>query len=272
MEEYINKYEQLKKIVVYSFEVTEGGIGDCIKFFIYALIICIKYNYKLYYLINNIPLEQFIRLKYDKMYITKNKLHNFKIIHNESQLLHIGENVYHIVKPMIFYNSISYDKIPKHINNIFYFSDEVKLNSKNLLSPDISNYSSIHLRLGDKFLETDKSFVMVKNDVREYSEEKLFMCIEKNIQSNIEENKSKNIVFFCDNNSYKQKIKEKYSQIIITNCNIGHTSLTNTTLQQILDAVTEFYLLTNSDHIYCASISGFPIIASKFNNIPLTIL
>ncbi len=264
MEQYINNYEQLKKIVVYSFDVTEGGIGDCIKFFIYALIICIKYNYKLYYLINNIPLEQFIRLKYDKMYITKNQLKKIQIINYESQLLNLHENVYNIVKPMIFYNSISYEKIPQYINNIFYFSDEVKLNSKKLLSSDIINYNSIHLRLGDKFLETDKSFVMVKNDVRKYDEEKLFKCIE--------ENQSKNIIFFCDNNSYKLKIKEKYNQIIITNCNIGHTSLTNTSIQQILDAVTEFYLLTNSEHIYCGSISGFSIIASKFNNIPITIL
>ena len=58
------------------------------------------------------------------------------------------------------------------------------------------------------------------------------------------------ILFFCDNNNYKLKIKKKYKNIIITDAQIGHTSLSNTTNKQILDAVTEFYLLTNSQLIY----------------------
>ena len=33
---------------------------------------------------------------------------------------------------------------------------------------------------------------------------------------------------------------------IITNCQIGHTSLLNTTLKQLLDGITEFYILTSS--------------------------
>ena len=85
----------------------------------------------------------------------------------------------------------------------------------------------------------------------------------------IEENNDKNIIFFCDNNAYKLKIKKKYSNIMITNCVIGHTSLTNTTEKQVLDSVTEFYLMTNSDKIIMASRSGFSITASKFKNIIL---
>ena len=79
------------------------------------------------------------------------------------------------------------------------------------------NYISIHLRLGDKFLETDKVFVLCKEDVRTYNEEKLFELIEINY--------NKNILFFCDNNNYKLKIKTKYDKIIITDYDIGHTSL-----------------------------------------------
>jgi hypothetical protein len=209
MEKYINEYDSLTKKVVYSFDITEGGIGDCIKFFIYLLNLCISQKYKLYYLVNNISLEQYIKLKYSKMYITQNQLHNdyVKIINNESQLFNINENIYYVVKPMILYSSIAYDKIPPIIKNIFYFSEEVILNSKKILSYD-NPYSSIHLRLGDKFLETDKSFVMSKNDTRTYDEEKLFKFIEENI-------KDKRVVFFCDNNAYKLKIKEKYNDIIL---------------------------------------------------------
>ena len=75
------------------------------------------------------------------------------------------------------------------------------------------------------------------------------------------------ILFFCDNNKYKLKIKNEYNNIIITDANIGHTSLLNTTEKQVLDTITEFYLLTNSQLIYAASKSGFSYMASRFNNV-----
>ena len=142
---------------------------------------------------------------------------------------------------------------------MFYFSDEVKINT--LFLNNDQNYISIHLRLGDKFLETDKSFVLCKEDVRPYNEEKLFGFIKQNY--------NKNILFFCDNNNYKLKIKAQYNKIIITDYDIGHTSLSNTTSIQVLNTITDFYLLSNSEQIYMASFSGFPIMASKFKNIPI---
>jgi hypothetical protein len=39
-----------------------------------------------------------------------------------------------------------------NINDVFEFSEEIKLNSYNLLP---TKYISLHLRLGDKYLETD---------------------------------------------------------------------------------------------------------------------
>ena len=113
--------------------------------------------------------------------------------------------------------------------------------------------------MGDKYLETPQNYIGCTHDSRIFSEEKIDEFI----------NQSKNHIFFCcDNNSYKLKMKERYD-ILITNCNIGHTSLSNTTDSQVLDAITEFYILTNSTMIYAASYSGFSIMASKFNNIPL---
>jgi hypothetical protein len=63
------------------------------------------------------------------------------------------------------------------------------------------------------------------------------------------------------------QIKEKYKQIIIANSEIGHTGHTNTTNTQALDAITEFYILSNSQLIYAASYSGFSKVASQFKNI-----
>lgn len=246
MDIYINNYDLFNKIIIYNFEMGDGGIGDCIKFFMFILDSCIKNNTRLYYKNNNIEIEKYIKLIYDKMYIDEDKIKQLDCVE--------------IVKPEIYYSTINYN-YSIDIKDVFYFTNEVKINCKNLFPQDIINYISIHLRLGDKYLETEKQFVLCKEDIRNFSEEK--------IHKFIEENYNKNIFFCCDNNKYKFKIKEKYNNIIITNCDIGHTSLSNTTKKQVLDGITEFYILTNSKMIFGASSSGFSIIASKFNNIPL---
>jgi hypothetical protein len=263
MDEYIQNYENYQVKLVYDFKLNCGGIGDCIRFFIYALNISIKNKYQLYYLANNIPIENYILLKYKKMQIKKEELGDVVILDSINSISNIIDNKYYIITPFIFYNYFI-DNNNINIDDVFIFSDEVKLNVSSLLIGNISQYVSIHLRLGDKHLETDKSFVFCYTDERIYDENSLFKCIE--------ENYDKNIIFFCDNNNYKLKIKLKYNNIIITSCKIGHTGLLNTTNEQILDTVTEFYLLTNSEKIYSCSTSGFSLLASKFKNIPYILI
>ena len=143
-----------------------------------------------------------------------------------------------------------------NIGDVFYFSDEIINNSLLIFPKSISNYISIHLRLGDKFLEIKnkriKNIIDKKNDIRYFSLE----------------NKDEYIFFCCDNYSFRQKTKDKYNNIIITNGEIGHTSYLITSPKQILDSLTELYLLTKSKKIYAASSSGFSIVAANFNNIP----
>ena len=245
MENYIKNYKLYDKKIIYDFKLGSGGIGDNIKFFMFILESCMKNNTALYYKINNIDNEKYIKLKYDVMYV------------DESKIKELGTVT--LVKPQKYYfMNINYSI---NVNEVFYFSDEVKLNSKSLFPENISDYISIHLRLGDKYLETNEKYIQCKDDKRNFSEAK--------IHKFITEHSNENIFFCCDNNAYKLKLKEKYNNIIITNCQIGHTSLSNTTSNQILDAITEFYILTNSKQIFAASESGFSRTASKFNNIPL---
>ena len=241
MEEYIQNYKLFDKSVVYNFELGNGGIGDYIKFFMFVLEDCMKNNKKLYCKKNNIEIEKYIKLKYD-MYIE-----NLESLEN-----------YEIVSPYMYYSTIN-TNFTLNINEVFYFTDEIIENSKRLYDQQ-HQHISLHLRLGDKYLETDRKYVMVKDDTRKFSQEKIYEIIEK---------ETRPIFFCCDNQHYKLKIKNRYPNIIITNCKIGHTSLSNTTSEQIIDAITEFYILTNSEIIYSASNSGFSEIASKFNNIPL---
>tara|TARA_B110000977_G_C11064957_1_gene487437 strand:+ start:143 stop:922 length:780 start_codon:yes stop_codon:yes gene_type:complete len=246
MENYIDNFKNFTKTSVYDFKLGNGGIGDYLKFYMIILTKCMRKNIKFYHKINNIDIEKYIKLKYDFLYISSEEISKLKNVTIE--------------KPCHYYNNDEYDG-NIHLNEIFYFDDIVKTNVKNILSPLPINYISIHLRLGDKFLETDKKYVCCKDDRRNFSSENLYKFIE--------DNNDKNIIFFCDNNSEKLKVKNKYNNIIITTSQIGHTSLSNTTNKQILDSITDFYILSNSQLIYSASYSGFSKMASKFNNIKL---
>lgn len=260
MEDYLKKYDSFTKIIVFDFKKGHGGIGDCIKFFMHTLNLCMKYNIKLFYLVNNNLLEKYLKLKYEKMYINKtNILESFMC--NTHEVEHLQDGIYNIMEPALFYSVYNDNNMVIPINEVFTFSDEVKINGCRLNVNNVSNYISLHLRLGDKYLETDHSFVLVKHDARIFNED--------NIVHFIHANSDKNILFFCDNHAYKLHMKTKCKNVIILNCDIGHTSLSNTTDAQILDAITEFYLMTNSEQICSASYSGFSVMAAKFNNIPI---
>ena len=187
------------------------------------------------------------------MYITRSQLHDLN-------------NKFKIYKPYDFYNDwdtpskqkIAINKINIPFSDIFIFSKDAINNANRLLN--INNYISIHVRLGDKFLETDPNFVVCKNDTRNYDQ--------MTIDNYINNNKDKNILLFSDNKAYKLTMKNKFNNIFITDINIGHTSLTNTNNLQTLNTISELYLLSNSKEILCNQ-SGFAIVASKFYNKPL---
>lgn len=259
MENYLKVYDTLDRKIVYDFRLGSGGIGDLTKFYMHLFNICIEQNIKIHYLVNNIPAEKYLKLVHPKMYITpetilKNKYH---IIQQLADISSINNRDYYIIQPFAFYDTFSFDNITIPLQEVFFFTDEVKRN----LILQSEKYISLHLRMGDKHLETDKRFVCCKEDSRTFHE--------ANISEFIENNKDKQILFLCDNNSYKLKLKARYEQIRITYFDIGHTSFINTTDQQVLNTLKEFYLLSNSEEIYIASYSGFSRMASKFKNIPI---
>jgi len=251
MQYYINNFNSFEKKIVYDFKLGNGGIGDSLKFFMYILDNCIKNNERLYYKKNNLLIEKYIKLKYPFMYINQSM-----IDHNQSLIDH---DSWTFVHPGLYYGTFN-TNYSIDIKDVFYFTDKVKLNASHIFPKIVTDYVSIHLRLGDRFLETDQSFVLCTHDQRHFSEECLYNLIEKNY--------NENIFFCCDNAAFKLKLQIKYNKLIMTTCRIGHSSLNNTTKHQVLDAITEFYILTNSKIIYGASQSGFSLLASKFNNVP----
>lgn len=240
---YINSFPSLEKNIIYDFQITKGGIGDYLKFFMSCLIYCISNNFRFYKKNNFLIIDKYIKVKYDIFNITNNEISKLKN--------------YTIKYPQNYYSSKIYYNIK--LNEIFIFDDSVKENIKNIISFLPDNYISIHLRLGDTSLEKNREYIISNNDKRKYSKEKIYKFIEENIHENI--------IFFCDNNDYKLNIKKKYENIIITNSQISHTSFPSTTDKEVLDTITEFYILSNSQKIYAASKSGFSLMASKFKNI-----
>lgn len=250
-----------KKKVVYYFEVGNGGIGDFLKFFICLLDICITNNFDFYY-VNTSPINNYIKIKNNEYYIEDINKIKFATILRIKDLYKLQTNDYIIVKPIHMYSIDT--KIPEtlkkyNFNDIFYFTEDIKNKAKEITN-DI-NYISLHLRMGDYFLETDKRYVQCPNHKRHYDENNIFNFIENN--------KNKTIYFFCDNLSYRNKIKEKYNYIKTTELSVAHTSLTNTKDIDFFNACLEFYILSQSEEIYMCSYSGFSILASRFKNIKL---
>jgi len=249
------------------FDTTYGGIGDFFKYFIYALNICIENEIKMYYLLEDIHINNYIKLKFNIMYITKKDLINTKKIANINELesiqqIDIDNSVLFTITPHSMYKRSEpkiYENV-RNVNKFFFFTDIIKSTAHTLIKGS-KEYISIHLRLGDKFLETEEKFKFCHTDERLFKDKKLFDFIEKHSQ--------KKIIFFCDNNKYKEWLKKKYDFINITELDVAHTAYTNTTDTQCFNAIVEFFMLIKSKEIYCASRSGFSIMASKFENVPI---
>ena len=243
MNSYINNYSKFDKTVIYNFHMENGGIGDYIKFAMLILSDCMNNNIKFYIKRNDTLLEQYIKLKFENLYI------------NEDEITKLSDVT--ILRPNdYYYKHTEFANLKLNWNEVFYFSDIVKSNADKLFPNHVKEYISLHIRLGDKNMPDQMNH---PNDDRVFNEKKLYEFIETNSKKNI----------FCvsDNQDYKLKIKNKYNNIIITDIDIRHTASQKTTSKQILDGVTEFYLLTKSQLIYCPNHSGFSKVAAKFRNI-----
>jgi hypothetical protein len=253
MDDYLQAYDTYDRTIVYSFELGVGGIGDLTKFFMILLLMCMEHKIKLKYCVHGTVVEHYLKLRHEKMYIHRDEFHTSEQITHVDDITKTTPGIIYTVAPQLLYTSIyilNTKSIP--FSSVFMFSDEI-------LSED-DEYVSIHLRLGDKFLETDPAFIQCKEDERSFDEAALFRCIEQCPHK---------IMFFCDNRSYKEKVKTLYPKITITDYDIGHTSHTNTTEIQVRNTIREFYLLSKSTRIYMGSYSGFPVMAGKMNMIPV---
>lgn len=274
IENYMKNYDTFNKRLIYNFgiDVLSGGIGDLTSFFTHFLKLCIDNNIQLYYLVKNSFTEKYLKLKYDKMYITDadiNSVDKCYIRHLDEISGMLPDKNYHVI-PDILFSKFSMDrcgthrgqrgaaKIPFQLKEIFYFTPDVITNIPEIFKT-VDEYISIHIRLGDdKMVGKELKY---NYDTRVFTYNKLINFISKN--------PDKNIFLACDNITLRNDVKQQFSNIMTTNYDISHTAWKNTTELQTLNTISEFYLLSNSKEIYLGSYSGFSIMASRFKNIPI---
>lgn len=268
LECYFNSYNINKKNIIFIFEIGIGGIGDYLKFLVLSIHLCSKKNISLY-VYSTSPISEYIKLKPDILinHTKFVKYNTTKIVEcDQIENLENCDSDYFLLYPDILYKIA--DNTIFEICKLYNFNDLFEFN--NIIIDQSQEYSLIlpyiafHLRLGDKYLETDSEYILIKYDTRSYDEMKIFQLIENN--------KHLNILFVSDNKQYKDNLKNKFPFINITPFKIGHTSLKNTSNEDFINAVVEFYLLTKAEHIYACSYSGYSIVASFFGHIPITIV
>lgn len=262
-ERYVMNYDSYKKSIIFEYYIPgkNSGLGDFVLLFNNAINYCIENNVKLLYLVNNSVIQKYIKLKYSFMYLDKKDIaDNTHYITKKDEVFELFEDIPVYIGIGLFFRIKSKKKYNFKMRDVFYF-DDVVINNGLEKFPLCEQYISIHLRLGDKYISNKKKWLLTSSDTRRFEENDLFKFIENNLE--------KTIAFFCDNSDYRNFIASKYNNIIVSNCVVSHVSPTSTSDEEILDAVTELYLLSRSEKIYKASFSNFSYAASIFNNIPL---
>lgn len=275
---YLQNFDSYPCSLVYNFPLTYGGVADCLKFFMFLFEICRTRGIRLYYLQHDIPIEKYIFVKHAQMRIRHETLvqhskdgSSIQVVQSIDELETLERFTYYLVRPHFLYSAFSFDSFKTPFSSIFEFSSEVIENVPRIF-PELStkSYVSVHLRLGDRFLETAKEFVQCKEDTRQYNQKAMFEIIDQLLS---DPNQDPNqVLFFCDNRKYKMAVQKKYKGLVISTAEIGHTSFLNTTVEQVLNTITEFYVLTQSKKIVAISYSGFPVAAAKYNNIPIELM
>jgi hypothetical protein len=253
MEEYLLLRPTYTKKVIFMIPHFQGGIGDFIKYFLFLVQLCIQKQLNVYFGVTELNVNKWLKMRYPELYYKP----RFPIfLQHVCQLDSLIADVDYIIRPYILYNTFTYEQLYLKGSDVFEFTPEIVERSKQF---PIEKYTSLHIRLGDKFLEIPVEQNQCVTDVRTFNQESVVECIQQN----------PGIMIFCDNLAYKTNLRENYN-VLVTPFKIGHTCLPSTSDDIIMDTLTEFYLLAKSQHIYSASDSGFPKMAAQFYGAPFT--
>lgn len=265
---YFSTILEKQKKLLFRFPLTNGGIGDMIKFFICALDIAIRYDLRICFLKSDNPITKYLISRCEHIYIEDKELDGSSIIpvqqYNQieelSRNIDAGSTIQ--VSPHIFYDIPIYEIVDKYnISEIFKFTDDIyQMKKDNNISEE---YVSVHIRRGDKHIEAASSVKQVPHDSRPFDQTNFDNMVNNLFTDN------KAVMLFSDSMVFKKMMSKKFDKLQCLDLKIGHTTWTNTSDEQIKNTVFEFYILCNSVKIIANCVSGFSKMASAINKIDI---
>jgi hypothetical protein len=233
-----------------------GGIGDMIKYMMYFIEkfdkLCQTSEDKFCINIEH-PIKNYLIFKNDNINYSKYNRKEY------DQILYTTTNFFNE------YNDLDIETI--NFYKYFNFTDEI-YKKYNEIKPN-NNYETIHIRLGDKYLENTNRIGPLCNDddrIKNKDENYYFDIIGKIISE------SKNdVILLSDNKNFKNNCKNKFNQLIINDINIIHTGNRyedgTDYNKELIMTLSEFLLISNSSKVHALTYSGFSIIAHKILSI-----
>jgi hypothetical protein len=276
----------------YKFGIASTGLGDFIRGSYFILEFCNLYNFKPKIIFNN-SISKFLKIKTSNLHIFNSILKqilsfpnvNFKqfVISNDNTILEPLKDTGRIMTDFMDYLSF----IPIYNNNVFVYcisypfhnislrskiymrkilepSNEMKMivNKKiNELELKYKEFSVIHIRSGDKYLNQNNS-IFKKNYINQ-----LISSI-KNVMS-----VEKKFLLISDNNQIKKIIIDLFPSVKTFYSNITHFG-EGVVLEdeKVKNTLIDFYLLSFSKEIFSFSSykhgSGFSYWCAQTYNIP----
>ncbi len=239
--------KSVTKTHIYTYDFGDGGLGDFINYLMYAIY---KYGEKVSIKIDH-PIYKYLVFKDESYDYKKNRPIN------ECQ----------IIKAKDFWeeqiNDKEYFKKKNKFYDYFDFTEKLTKIAESLIPK--RDYSTVHIRLGDGYLENKNRTHMWCLDDKRLDGRNSDYYVE--IISKITD---KPLMLFSDNNIFKKEIKEKVEDIIINDFDIihtGHTYVDSTDFDKQLElTIVEFLLLVKSKKIHALTHSLFSIMAYLIGN------
>lgn len=258
-----------------SYTYNLGGYGDFIRSLLAVFVYCKQNNIDHQLYIPNHPISECfecIKSFEPPLYLQTGYYVDCASSHLVDLLEQCKNPEYSVIIISNKFDFIPFDTLKLYVDDFknFIKLSEPVLNKITSLQNSINNteYTSIHIRFGDRFMECNSQCIY--DDIRVDPTNKiLFDKLESSIKY-LKDNYNLPICLFTDVQSFKTILCERYN-LIGFDTEIHHTASTSDKKDAFIDSVTEFELLGKSKAIIKFANTGFAFWSAFINSVPLYI-
>lgn len=255
-----------------SYTYNQGGYGDFIRSLFAVYVFCKENNieHKLY--IPDHPLNQCLVCITSKLNYPIKKFIDCNPNSVLNELNKCKDNNYHIILHCNVFKFISFEKLKMFRTE---FKNFLQLSSKindriSYFKDDINNidYTAIHIRCGDKFMECNSQ--SIHTDARVNPTAEILYNNLENVIQHLRDKYNLPIFIFTDVKTLRDKICDKYN-LLSFNTEIHHVASNSDKDGAFIDTISEFELLGNAKIIVKLAYTGFAFWSAFINDVPLYI-